>query len=114
MTFNIYINKVLSVARRVLPFYLFTFLPLTISAQDKIINPDISYAGTPRTCEIAGIAVEGVEGYEDYDECSNYCTIVLTSHASKIILKIPRLQQYVNQELPDVPVEFRKGRGTRD
>ena len=66
MTFNIYINKVLSVARRVLPFYLFTFLPLTISAQDKIINPDISYAGTPRTCEIAGIAVEGVEGYEDY------------------------------------------------
>ena len=49
-----------------LPFYLLTFLPLTISAQDKIVNPDISYAGTPRTCEIAGIAVEGVEGYEDY------------------------------------------------
>ena len=50
----------------VLPFYLLTFLPLTASAQDKIVNPDISYAGTPRTCEIAGIAVEGVEGYEDY------------------------------------------------
>ena len=38
----------------------------TVSAQDKIVNPDISYAGTPRTCTIGGIAVEGVEGYEDY------------------------------------------------
>ena len=38
----------------------------TATAQDKIVNPDISYAGTPRTCEIGGIAVEGVEGYEDY------------------------------------------------
>lgn len=36
------------------------------AAQEKIVNPDISYAGTPRTCEIGGIAVEGVEGYEDY------------------------------------------------
>ena len=42
------------------------FSLLTSTAQDKIVNPDISYAGTPRTCEIAGIAVEGVEGYEDY------------------------------------------------
>ena len=39
---------------------------LTLKAQDKIINPDISYAGPPRSCEIGGIAVEGVEGYEDY------------------------------------------------
>ena len=45
-------------------FHLFTFSPLM--AQDKIINPDISYAGMPRSCEIGGIAVEGVEGYEDY------------------------------------------------
>ena len=44
-------------------------------------------------------------------ECSNYCTIVLILHASKIILKIlqARLQQYVNQELPDVQGGFRKG-----
>ena len=35
-------------------------------AQDKIINPDISYAGTRLSCEIGGIAVKGVEGYEDY------------------------------------------------
>ena len=49
-------------------------------------------------------------------KCSNYCTITLMSHASKITLKIfqARLQQYVNQELPDVPAGFRKGRGTRD
>ena len=36
------------------------------TAQEKIVNPDISYAGTPRTCTIGGLAVEGVEGYEDY------------------------------------------------
>ena len=49
-------------------------------------------------------------------ECSNCCTIVLISHASKVMLKIlqVRLQQYVNHELPDVQVGFRKGRGTRD
>ena len=49
-------------------------------------------------------------------ECSNYHTIALISHASKVILKIlqARLQQYVSWELPDVQAEFRKGRGTRD
>ena len=49
-------------------------------------------------------------------ECSNYSTITLILHASKIILKIlqARLQQYVNHELPDVQVGFRKDRGTRD
>ena len=49
-------------------------------------------------------------------ECSNYCTIALISHASKVTLKIlqARLQQYVNHELPDVQAAFRKGRGTRD
>ena len=49
-------------------------------------------------------------------ECSNYHTIVLISHASKVMLKIlqARLQQYTNRELPDVQAGFRKGRGTRD
>ena len=49
-------------------------------------------------------------------ECSNYCTIALISHASKIMLKFlqTRLQQYVNCELPDVQAGFRKGRVTRD
>ena len=48
--------------------------------------------------------------------CSNYHTIALISHASKVMLKIlqARLQQYVNRELPDVQAGFRKGRGTRD
>ena len=49
-------------------------------------------------------------------ECSNYCTIALISHASKVMLKIlqARLQQYVNCGLPDVQARFRKGRGIRD
>ena len=49
-------------------------------------------------------------------KCSNYHTIALISHASKVMLKIlqARLQQYMNHELPDVQVGFRKGRGTRD
>ena len=49
-------------------------------------------------------------------ECSNYRTIALISHASKVILKIlqAKLQQYVNHELPDVQAGFRKGRATRD
>ena len=49
-------------------------------------------------------------------ECSNYRTIALISHPSKVMLKIvqARLQQYMNHELPDVQVGFRKGRGTRD
>ena len=53
---------------------------------------------------------------EQCQECSTYCTVVLTSHASKLMLKIlqARLQQYVNQELPDVQGGFRKGREIRD
>ena len=49
-------------------------------------------------------------------ECSNYHTIALVSHTSKVMLKIlqARLQQYMNCELPDVQAGFRKGRGTRD
>ena len=49
-------------------------------------------------------------------ECSNYCTTALISHASKVMLKIlqARLQQYVNQEFPDVQAGFKKDKGTRD
>ena len=49
-------------------------------------------------------------------ECSNYCTIALISHASKVMLKIlqARLQQSMNSEIPDIQVGFRKDRGTRD
>ena len=49
-------------------------------------------------------------------ECSNYSTIALISHASKVMFKLlqARLQQHMNRELPDVQAGFRKGRGTRD
>ena len=49
-------------------------------------------------------------------DCSNYPTVALTSHVSKVMLKIlqARLQQYMNRELPDVQTGFRKGRGTRN
>ena len=53
---------------------------------------------------------------ERLKECSNYCTIALISHGSKLMLKIlqDRPQQYVNREVPDIQAGFRKGRGTRD
>ena len=57
-----------------------------------------------------------ISNKDNAKECSNYCTIALISHTSKVMLKIlqARLQQYVNHELPDVQAGFRKGRGTRD
>ena len=53
---------------------------------------------------------------DNVKDCSNYITIALISHVSKVMLKIlqVRLQQYINHELPDVQTGFRKGRGTRD
>ena len=52
--------------RVLLALFAIQYSLLTATAQDKIEHPDISYAGTPRTCIIGGLAVEGVEGYEDY------------------------------------------------
>ena len=59
--------------------------------------------------------LEKVSFHSNAKECSNYHTIALSSHASKVMLKIlqARLQQYVNHELPDVQAGFKKGRGTR-
>ena len=61
-------------------------------------------------------ALEKVSFHSNPKECSNYRTIALISHASKVMLKIleVKLQQYMNRELPDVQAGFRKGRGTRD
>ena len=61
-------------------------------------------------------ALEKVSFHSNAKECSNYCTIALISHASKVMLKTvqARLQQYMNRKLPDVQARFRKGRGTRD
>ena len=60
--------------------------------------------------------LEKVHFHSNPKECLNYHTIALSSHASKVMLKIlqARLQQYVNRALPDVQAGFRKGRGTRD
>ena len=60
--------------------------------------------------------LEKVSFHFNTKKCSNYHTIALISHASKVMLKIlqARLQQHLNCELPDVQAGFRKGRGTRD
>ena len=55
------------IMNRYIIFFIFYFLfSVSATAQDVIVNPDISYAGTPRSCEIGGINVKGVEGYEDF------------------------------------------------
>ena len=60
--------------------------------------------------------LETVSFHSNPKEWSNYRIIALISHSSKVMLKIlqVRVQQYVNQELPDIQAGFRKGRGTRD
>ena len=72
----------------------------------------------PENLENSAVAtgLEKVSFHFNTKECSNYHTIALVSHASKVMLKIlqARLQQYVNCELPDVQFGFKKGRGTRD
>ena len=72
----------------------------------------------PANLENSAVAtgLEKVIFHSNPKECSNFCTTALIAHASKVMLKIlqGRLQQYVNQDLPDVQAGFRKGRGTRD
>ena len=60
--------------------------------------------------------LENVSFHSNPKECSNYHTIALISHASKVMFKIlqARLQQYMKCELPGIQAGFRKGRGTRD
>ena len=72
----------------------------------------------PANLENSAVAtgLEKVSFHFNTKECSNYRTISLIAHASKVMLKILQatLQQYVNCELPDVQFGFKKGRGTRD
>ena len=72
----------------------------------------------PANLEKSAVAtgLEKVSFHSNPKECSNYRTIALISHASRVMLKIlqARLQQYLNTELPDVQAGFIKGRGTRD
>ena len=72
----------------------------------------------PANLENSAVAtgLEKVSFHSNPKQCSNYHTIALISHASKVMLKIlqARLQQYTNRELPDGQAGFRKGRGNRD
>ena len=72
----------------------------------------------PANLENSAVAtgLEKVSFHSNPKESSNYHTIALISHASKVMFKIlqARLQQYMNSKLPDVQAGFRKGRGTRD
>ena len=72
----------------------------------------------PANLENSAVAtgLEKVSFHSNPKECSNYHSIALISHTSKVMLKIlqARPPQYVNHELPDVQAGFRKGRGTRD
>ena len=72
----------------------------------------------PANLENSAVAsgLDKVSFHSNPKECSDYHTIALISHASKAMLKIlqARLQQYMNRELPDFQVGFRKGRGTRE
>ena len=73
----------------------------------------------PTNLENSAVAtgLENVSFHSNPKECSNYHTIALISHASKVMLKILQtrlLKQYMSQELPDVQAGFRKDKGTRD
>ena len=72
----------------------------------------------PANLENSAVAtgLEMVSFHSNLKEWSNYHTIALISHTSKVMLKIlqARLQQYMNHELPDIQAGFRKGTGTRD
>ena len=81
------------------------------AALNMPVNLENSAVATGLDWDFIPIAKEG-----NAKECSNYHKSALISHASKVMLKIlqARLQLYMNQELPDVQAQFRKGRGTRD
>ena len=72
----------------------------------------------PTNLENSAVAtgLEKASFHSNAKECSNYHTVALISHTSKVILKILQasLQQYVNTEIPDIQAGFRKGKGTRD
>ena len=91
------------------------FQPFQVVKEDAIKSAVLNM---PANLENSAVAtgLEKVSFHSNAKECSNYHTIALISHASKIMLKIlqARLQQYVNCELPDVQAGFRRGRGTRE
>ena len=91
---------------------------LDMDPRCQVIVMGASNHAMPANFENSAVAtgLEKVHFHSNAKECSNYHTIALISHASKVMLKIlqVRLQQYVNCEIPDVQAGSGKGRGTRD
>ena len=76
----------------------------------------VSESGRPNSGDWKRSIITQIPKKSSPKECANHQAIALISHASKVMLKIlhPRLQHYVNQELPDAQTGFKTGRGTRD
>ena len=87
----------------------------SICIPEAIIKSCFHTTPLPAICAASDLNFNHSNRCTNSKECSNYRTTVLISHASKVMLKIfqARLQQYINHELPDVQVGFRKDRGTR-
>ena len=94
-------------------------MPKNVQSESEVAQ-SCQTLSDPMDCSLSGSSVHGVFQARVLEwgavAFSNYCTVVLISHASQVMLKIlqARLQQYVNWELQDVEAGFRKGRGTRD
>ena len=82
----------------------------------RIWNSSTGIPSPPLALLVVATGLEKVSFHSNPKECSNYCTVAVISHTSKVMLKIlqARLQQYMNCEIPGVQAGFRKGRETRD
>uniref|UniRef100_A0A4W2E168 Reverse transcriptase domain-containing protein n=1 Tax=Bos indicus x Bos taurus TaxID=30522 RepID=A0A4W2E168_BOBOX len=118
LTRRIFVGKVMSLLLNMLSKLVITFLPRSKCLLISWLQSLSSVILEPRKIKSDTVSTVSPSIYHEVNakECSNYHTIALISHASKVMLKIlqARLQQYVNRELPDVQAGFRKGRGTRD
>ena len=115
MIFPYYLFDICRVCRNILCFtFNINNFSLFLSVLLEIHQFSWSFQWTRYFISTTGL--EKVSFHCNAKECSNYRTIALISHASKVMLKNlqARLQQYVNHELSDVQAGFRKGRGTRD
>ena len=105
-----------SASASVLPMNIQDWFPLELTGLISLRSKGLSRAFSNTTVQKHQSVFIPIPKKGNAKECSNYHTVALITQASKVMLKIlqVRLQQYVNQELPDVQAGFRKGRGTRD
>ena len=97
-----------------IPFELFKILKWC--CESAVLNMPASLENSAVSTGLEKVSFHSNHKERQCKECSNYCTIALISHSSKVVLKIlqARRQQYMNHEIPDIQAGFRKGRGTRD